>query len=96
MAQELYDIFPQSVHKPRDNNEPAEKDPWMVDYGSITPLIIKSVQEQQQMIDGLKKSNEELKEQNESFQKQINELKALLISQNSEKLTDTKQTVSNQ
>ena len=45
MAQELYDIFPQSVSKPRDNNEPAEKNPWMVDYGSVTPLIIRSVQE---------------------------------------------------
>ena len=51
MAQELYEIFPQAVSKPRENNEPAEKNPWMVDYGSVTPLIIKSVQEQQQMID---------------------------------------------
>jgi hypothetical protein len=79
MAQELNDIFPQSVSKPRDNNEPAEKNPWMVDYGSVTPLIIKSVQEQQQMIDELKKSNEELKKQNESFQKQIDALKTILL-----------------
>jgi hypothetical protein len=82
MAQELYDIFPQSVSKPRDNNEPAEKNPWMVDYGSITPLIIKAVQEQQQMIDELKK--------------QIDELKTLLISQNKESATDKNQTASRQ
>src|SRR5437773_8366529 len=68
MAQELYEVFPQSVSKPRENNEPAEKNPWMVDYGSVTPLIIKSVQEQQQMIDELKKSNDELKKQNENLQ----------------------------
>jgi len=86
MAQELYDIFPQSVSKPRDNNEPAEKNPWMVDYGSITPLIIKSVQEQQQMIDALKK-------QHENLQKQINELKILLISKRNEN-ADEKQTAS--
>ena len=57
MAQELYDIFPQSVSKPRDNNEPAEKNPWMVDYGSVTPLIIKAVQEQQNQIELLKQQN---------------------------------------
>jgi hypothetical protein len=89
MAQELYEIFPQAVSKPRDNNEPAEKNPWMVDYGRVTPLIIKSVQEQQQMIDELKKSNDELK-------KQIDELKALLISQSKENSEDKNQTVINQ
>ncbi len=62
MAQELYEIFPQSVIKPRENNEPAEKNPWMVDYGSITPLIIRSVQEQQQIIDDQKKKIATLEE----------------------------------
>jgi hypothetical protein len=81
MAQELYDIFPQSVSKPRDNNESAEKNPWMVDYGRVTPLIVKAVQEQQQLIDDLKKQNEKL-------QKQIDELKAMLISRSSERVND--------
>jgi hypothetical protein len=78
MAQELYDIFPQAVSKPRNNNETAEKDPWMVDYGRVTPLIIKAVQEQQLMIEELKKTNEELK-------KQMEALKAMLISGNNVK-----------
>ena len=81
MAQELYEIFPQSVSKPGDNNEPAEKNPWTVDYGSVTPLIIKAVQEQQQTIDELKK--------------QISELKALLISQHTD-VTEKNQTASSQ
>ena len=81
MAQELYDIFPQAVSKPRDSNEPAEKNPWMVDYGRVTPLIIKAVQEQQQMI-------EELKKQNENLQKQINELKATHIAKSDEKAAE--------
>lgn len=81
MAQELYDIFPQAVSKPRDSNEAAEKNPWMVDYGRVTPLIIKSVQEQQQMIDDLKKQNEKL-------QKQIDELKAMMISKSNEGNTE--------
>lgn len=84
MAQELYEIFPQAVSKPRDTNEPAEKDPWMVDYGRITPLIIKAVQDQQQLIDDLKK-------QNEKMQKQIDELRSILISKSDTK-TDDKQT----
>ena len=73
MAQELYDVFPQSVRKPLDNDEPAEKNPWLVDYGSVTPLIIKAVQEldeiqnskfkdQNDEISELKKENIELKE----------------------------------
>lgn len=85
MAQELYDIFPQAVSKPRDNNETVEKNPWMVDYGRVTPLIIKAVQDQQQIIDDLKKQNEKL-------QKQIDELKTMMISMSNEKIDD-KQTV---
>jgi hypothetical protein len=73
MAQELYDIFPQAVSKPRDTNEPAEKDPWMVDYGRVTPLIIKSVQEQQEIID-------ELKEKIASQEDHINKLESALQS----------------
>lgn len=81
MAQELYEIFPQAVSKPRDNNQPAEKNPWMVDYGRVTPLIIKAVQDQQQMID-------ELKKQNEKLQKQIDDLKAMMISKKNESTTN--------
>jgi hypothetical protein len=90
MAQDLYDIFPQAVSKPGDNNKPAEKDPWMVDYGRVTPLIIKAVQEQQQMIDELKNDYET---KINALQKQIEELKGILISNNSNK-TDALQTAS--
>jgi hypothetical protein len=54
VAQELNQIFPQSVTPPRaevDDN-PAEN-PWMVDYGSITPLLIKAIQDQQKIIEEL-------------------------------------------
>jgi hypothetical protein len=78
IAQELYNVFPQSVGKPIDNNESAEKDPWMVDYGSVTPLIIKSVQEQQQIIEDLKKLNDELKKQNEQQKEEIDKLKNIV------------------
>jgi hypothetical protein len=85
MAQELYEIFPQSVSKPRDNNEPAEKNPWMVDYGSITPLIIKSVQEQQKQIEKSEARSQKLEEENEKMKLEIGNLKLAI-----EKLMDGK------
>ncbi|QEC66619.1 hypothetical protein FRZ67_04640 [Panacibacter ginsenosidivorans] len=95
MAQELYDIFPQAVSKPRDNNEPAEKNPWMVDYGRLTPLIIKAVQELSGQNEKLKRQNNDLEKKYEAQQKEIDELKAMLISQNRQNIIDPKQTASN-
>jgi hypothetical protein len=78
MAQELYEILPQAVSKPINDNESPEKDPWMVDYGRVTPLIIKSVQEQQQIIDELKQSNDDFKRRNENLEERILKLEAAL------------------
>ncbi|MEO8151247.1 MAG: tail fiber domain-containing protein, partial [Bacteroidia bacterium] len=82
MAQELYEIFPQAVSKPRDNNEPAEKNPWMVDYGKVTPLIIKSVQELNEELKAVvrnqKSENEKLKDENNQLKNDIAEIKAAL------------------
>ncbi|QEC66620.1 hypothetical protein FRZ67_04645 [Panacibacter ginsenosidivorans] len=87
MAQELYDIFPQAVSKPRETNEPAEKNPWMVDYGRVTPLIIKAVQElyenQKSEVRNQNDEIEELKKQNADLQKQIDALKAMIVSNQS-------------
>ncbi len=83
MAQELYEIFPQSVHKPRDNNDPAEKNPWMVDYGSITPLIIKAVQELSTMNDAKDSAIQQQNIKINDLQNQINELKAMIFSNQS-------------
>src|SRR4029079_12871378 len=50
IAQQLYSIFPEAVHKGGDD---AKTDPWMVDYGRITPLLVKGMQEQQVQIEVL-------------------------------------------
>ena len=42
IAQELYDIYPQAVTIGGDDPTHA---PWQVDYGRLTPLLVKSVQE---------------------------------------------------
>lgn len=49
IAQELYQIYPEAVTKPHNEN-----DFWQVDYGKITPLLVKAIQEQQAEIDELK------------------------------------------
>ena len=66
IAQELYDIFPNAVSKPA-----KAEDMWSVDYGKVTPLLVKAIQEQQAIIQ---------KQQTaiEAQQKQINELKRMV------------------
>ena len=56
IAQELYEIFPNAVTKPAD-----AEDMWSVDYGKVTPLLVKGMQDlkaendsQKAEIDGLK------------------------------------------
>ena len=41
IAQELYQIYPQAVSKPNDENAGI----WMVDYSKLSPFIIKAVQD---------------------------------------------------
>ena len=58
LAQELYKIFPQAVSVGGD--DPKVK-PWAVDYGKLTPILVKAIQEQQVQIEALKKEIENLK-----------------------------------
>ena len=66
IAQELYEIFPNAVTKPA-----KAEDMWSVDYGKVTPLLVKAVQDQQKTIETLKTTVQ-------SQQGQIDELKSLL------------------
>lgn len=68
LAQQLYTVFPEAVHK---GGADAKTDPWMVDYGRVTPLIVKSVQDQQAIIE-----QQNLKIEN--LEKEIEELKNLV------------------
>jgi hypothetical protein len=47
IAQELYETYPEAV---TIGLEDETKDPWSVDYGRLTPFIIKAMQEQQELI----------------------------------------------
>lgn len=52
IAQELYEIYPYAVSVPKDK-EDFSNDPWSIDYTKLTPLLIKSIQDQQKIIEKL-------------------------------------------
>ncbi len=54
----------------------AETNPWGVEYGALTPLLVKGVQEQQELIDTLTTESLELEEANAKSQAEIEQLKA--------------------
>jgi len=64
IAQELYDIFPNAVTKPA-----KEEDMWSVDYGKVTPLLVKAIQDQQATIEAQQKQIDELKKLVEGLMK---------------------------
>jgi hypothetical protein len=51
IAQELNDLIPNVVLEGGDD---VSELPWGVDYGKLTPYLIKAIQEQQTIIDDLK------------------------------------------
>lgn len=67
LAQQLYKVFPAAVTV---GGKDPQKNPWSVDYGKMTPLLVKAVQEQQLEI-------EKLKNQNELLQKELVKVAAL-------------------
>lgn len=54
IAQQLYTVLPDAVTI--GGTDPAV-DPWAVDYGRVTPLLTKAIQEQQSEIEALKAQN---------------------------------------
>lgn len=55
IAQDLYEIYPEAVYKPLiDDNEDPEQNPWGVSQEVLIPLLVKSIQDQQKIIEELK------------------------------------------
>jgi hypothetical protein len=66
IAQELYEVYPEAVSKPN-----SEEGTWGVDYGRLSPLVVKSIQDQQKEIDELKAENAELKARIAAIEKKL-------------------------
>ena len=54
VAQDLQDTIPQAVVEGTDKENGSIDMPWSVDYSKIVPLLVKSIQEQQTIINDLK------------------------------------------
>ncbi len=65
IAQELIKVYPLAVSHPHDDlvgDGPLNhEETWTVDYGKITPLLTKAIQDQQKMIEELQKELKEIK-----------------------------------
>jgi hypothetical protein len=57
LAQETYKIIPEMVNRPKDES----KDLWSMDYSKLGPILIKAIQEQQQLIEAQSREIEQLK-----------------------------------
>jgi hypothetical protein len=57
LAQQVAEHYPEAVVEGGDD---PQLEPWMIDYGRLTPLLIKAIQDQQQVIDTMLKQIERL------------------------------------
>jgi FtsZ-binding cell division protein ZapB len=73
IAQQLYTVLPDVVSQ--GGEDPAKK-PWTVDYGRVTPLLTKAIQEQQGEIETLKAENVRLQAENARWRGQTDKLGA--------------------
>ena len=71
IAQELYKTYPEAVIVGGDD---VRTKPWGVDYGRLTPLLVKAVQELKSLLDSDHDSIAKLRTQNDSQAAEIKEL----------------------
>ncbi len=75
LAQQLYEIYPDAVSVGGDD---PKTNPWRVDYGSITPLLVKAIQDRQNVIEDQQKQIEKLQEVNNLITKDIADIKLMI------------------
>jgi hypothetical protein len=87
IAQQLNTILPEAVAPGGEN--PVEK-PWAVDYGRVTPVLAKAIQEQQALIGSLKAEVATLADENRQLRAQAATVAALAAKMEAlEKLVQT-------
>lgn len=84
IAQELQPLYAQAVTGSPNSN--AEKDPMMVDYGRLTPLLTAGIKELAEKIESLETENSLLKQKLNKLEKLEARLSALETSSNSSEL----------
>ncbi|QDK37990.1 tail fiber domain-containing protein [Bdellovibrio sp. NC01] len=86
IAQELYKVFPYAVTTNGDDGEGPlkKKQPWSIDYGKLTPLLVKSIQdlktEKDAEIHSLRSENAELKKENAEIKARLERIERAISS----------------
>jgi len=75
IAQQLYNHFPEAVSV---GGIDVKNNAWGVDYGKLTPLLVKAVQDQQSIINTQQAEIEQLKSQNARIQRLEQQMTKLL------------------
>ena len=73
IAQDLNTVFPDAVTEGGDD---ATTKPWSVDYGRVTPLLVKFIQDLKAENDALKADNVAIKSQNAAILQRLEALEA--------------------
>ena len=77
IAHELQEVYPEAVSGTKDAVYPnGEIKSQGVDYGKITPVLTKAIQEQQNIIEELQNENTLLKEQIQTILQRLNKLES--------------------
>jgi hypothetical protein len=61
LAQDLYEVYPEAITKGSNEDGENPEMPWSMDYGKLTPICIKGIQELQSQIEDLKREIAALK-----------------------------------
>jgi hypothetical protein len=77
IAQQLYKYYPNAVQKPTAD-QIAKGKRWAVDYGKLTPLALKGIQEQQLQLTNMRAQIDDLKTENKSLKAELESIKAIL------------------
>ncbi len=67
VAQDMHKIIPEIVGIPEDE----AKGLWGISYDKLTPVLVKAIQEQQQLIENLKTENKTLKDKHADVERQF-------------------------
>ena len=65
VAQEVYEVVPEAVQRPEDEETAL----WSMDYQKLIPVMIKGMQEQQELIEKLRQRIEQLEKEMETLRK---------------------------
>ena len=70
IAQDLYQLFPLAVHKPKDES----KETWSVSYNKLSVILTKAFQEQQLMLDAERSAHDKTKQELEQLKTEVQKL----------------------